>query len=272
MEINIFSTSVYTGLFAYLFERNWHYFVVGIVILMCFGLYYHITHHDEHTGNTLRDYHGIDYSHISVLLARFYLASVFLIMGGLHGVFNFVPSGTVELAPEAQAFVDGLIGTGYLLPAVKTIELIIGITFLFGLFMPLTLIVAAPIVINIAFYHLFLDWNGLPIATLMGIAMIYLTHRYRSYFAPLFAVKATLSSFHMTKQEEKEIHNILDGEDISSQNLPHFLPDKMAKKAFILVSVLCFTFMGAASLILTTDADPPGTKTKAFIDDGNYSK
>jgi len=265
MEVNIFSTSVYTGLFAYLFERNWHYFVVGTVILFCFGLYYHLTHHDEHTGNTLRDYHGVNYSYISVLLARFYLASVFLIMGGLHGVFNFVPSGTVELAPEAKAFVDGLIGTGYLLPAVKTIELIIGITFLFGLFMPLTLIVSAPIIINISLYHMFLDWSGLPIASLMGVALLYLVHRYRDYFRPLFEVKATLSSFHISQKEEKELHKILDGEDISSQNLPHFLPDKMAKKAFILVTALCFAFMAAAAMILTSDADLPGTVKRGIV-------
>ena len=93
---NIFSTSVLYGLFTYFFERNWHYFMVGVTVLAIFGLYYHITHHDEHTGNTLKLYHGIDYSNVSVLLARFYLASVFLVMGGLHGIFNFVPSGVVR--------------------------------------------------------------------------------------------------------------------------------------------------------------------------------
>ena len=53
---NIFSTSVLYGLFTYFFERNWHYFMVGVTVLAIFGLYYHITHHDEHTGNTLKLY------------------------------------------------------------------------------------------------------------------------------------------------------------------------------------------------------------------------
>jgi uncharacterized membrane protein YphA (DoxX/SURF4 family) len=217
-------------------------------------------------------HHGINYSNISVLLARFYLASVFLIMGGLHGAFNLVPTAAVEISPEALNFVSGLIGTGYLMPAVKTIELLVGITFLFGLWMPLTLVVSAPIVLNIGLYHLFLDWSGLPIALLMGVALLYLVHRYRSYFRPLFTMKAEVSSFRMTQNEEKEIHSLIDGEDISSQNLPHFLPDKMAKKAFILIAGLCFAFMAASAMILTTSPDAPGTKTKAFIDDGNYSK
>jgi hypothetical protein len=85
-------------------------------------------------------------------------------------------------------------------------------------------------------------------------------------------MKAEVSSFRMTQNEEKEIHSLIDGEDISSQNLPHFLPDKMAKKAFILIAGLCFAFMAASAMILTTSPDAPGTKTKAFIDDGNYSK
>ena len=36
MTENIFSTSVFTGLFAYLFERNWHYFMVGVTVLAIF--------------------------------------------------------------------------------------------------------------------------------------------------------------------------------------------------------------------------------------------
>ena len=69
--------------------------MVGVTVLIIFGLYYHITHHDEHTRNTLRGFHGIDFDKISILLARFFLASVFLVMGGLHGIFNFVPAGFV---------------------------------------------------------------------------------------------------------------------------------------------------------------------------------
>ena len=261
----MFSTSVFTGLLAYLFERNWHYFIIGVAVLGIFGLYYHIQGHDSHTGNTLKDVHGIDLDKISILLSRFYLASVFLIMGGLHGAFEFVPQASVEMTPEAVNFVAGLVGTGYLLPAVKAIELLVGITFLFGLWMPLTLIVAAPIVINIGLYHLFLDWSGLPIAILMGMAMIYLTHRYRSYFRPLFDLRAQVSSFSMTKKESEELHQIMDGEDISTQNLPHFDSDKMAKKAFILVAGLCFSFMGAAAMILSSDDDKPGTKIRGIV-------
>lgn len=269
---NIFSTSVLYGLFAWLFERNWHYFIIGTVMLLIFGLYYHITHHDEHTGNTFKLVHGNDWSYISILIARFFLASVFLVMGGLHGAFEFVPQAAVEMSPEALNFVAGLVGTGYLMPAVKAIELVVGITFLFGLWMPLTLIVAAPIVLNIGLYHLFLDWTGLPIAILMGAAMLYLTHRYRSFFRPFFTMRAEVSSFHMTQKEAEEVHEITDGEDISSQNLPHFLPDKMAKKAFILVSGLCFAFMAASAMILTSSPDDPGTMPRAFISEDDRYK
>ena len=45
----------------------------------------------------------------------------------------------------------------------------------------------------------------------------------------------------------------------------------MALKAFVLIAGLCFAFMGAAAMILTSSPDEPGTKTQAFIDDGSYS-
>ena len=267
MSENLFSSSVLYGLFVFLFERNWHYFMVGVTVLVIFGLYYHITHHDEHTGNTLKGFHGIDFDKISILLARFFLASVFLVMGGLHGIFEFVPTGTVEMSLEAKAFVSGLVSTGYLLPAVKIIELIVGILFLFGQFIPLTLVISAPIVLNIGLYHLFLDWSGLPIALLMGIALMYLTHRYRTYFRPFFDRNAEISTFSMTKQEAEEIHEIFDGEDVSrSQNLLRFDSDKMARKAFFLVAALAFLFMGAGAMILSSSPDEPGTKPRTFVD------
>ena len=139
--------------------------------------------------------------------------------------------------------------------------------------MPLTLLVSAPIVLNIGLYHLFLDWSGLPIAILMGAAMLYLTHRYRTYFRPFFDKKADISTFKMTKKEAEEVHELTDGEDISTQNLPHFLPDMMAKKAFILVTGLCLFFMASAAMILQSTPDDPGTKPRSFIDDdGRYAK
>ena len=120
---------------------------------------------------------------------------------------------------EAEVFVSGLVSTGYLLPTVKTIELIVGVLFLFGQFIPLTLVISAPIVLNIGLYHLFLDWSGLPIALLMGTTLLYLTHRYRTYFRLFFDRNAEISSFSMTKQEAEEMHEIFDGEDVSKSQI-----------------------------------------------------
>ena len=85
-------------------------------------------------------------------------------------------------------------------------------------------------------------------------------------------MRAEVSSFHMTQREEKEMHSLIDGEDISSQNLPHFLPDKMAKKAFVLIAGLCFAFMGAAVMIFTSSPDAPGTMPRAFISEDDRYK
>ena len=73
----------------------------------------------------------------------------------------------------------------------------------------------------------------------------------------------------MSEKKEKEMHSFLDAEDISSQNLPHILPDKMAQKAFILVASLCFAFMAAAAVILTSPPNNPDTKPKASVSEDN---
>ena len=112
---------------------------------------------------------------------------------------------------------------------------------LFGQFIPMTLVVSAPIILNIGLYHLFLDWSGLPIALLMGTTLMYLTHRYRTYFRLFFDRNAEISSFSMTKQESEEMYEIFDGEDVSkSQNLLQVDADKIARKAFFLVADLAF--------------------------------
>ena len=193
MSEALFSTNVLTGLLNIMIASNYHYFLVGVFVLACYGFYYHHTLH-EGESNTLVGVHGFHLDRVSILISRFFLGGVFLIVGGLHGIFNFVPTDT-NLSSEAQLVVDGLPATGYLFPAVKTIELLLGVAFLFGLYMPLTLVVSAPIVFNIGLYHLFLDHSGLPIAILMGVAVLYLTHRYRTHFRPLFTNHPVVSDF-----------------------------------------------------------------------------
>ena len=60
-----------------------------------------------------------------------------------------------------------------------------------GLWIPLALILSAPIVLNIALYHLFLAQSGLGIAIVLVCLELYLAFRYRNVFIPLFQMRPT---------------------------------------------------------------------------------
>ena len=86
------------------------------------------------------------------LVARILLGLVFTAsaIAGLTGQLP-PPEG-----PEAQAFMGTLFSSG-LLVFVKIIELLTGLALISGFFVPLALVMLAPIIVNILYYHLSLD-------------------------------------------------------------------------------------------------------------------
>lgn len=102
------------------------------------------------------------------LIARFLLGLIFTVFG-LNGFLNFLPAPPLS-GPEAE-FLGAMIKTGYFFTIVKLIEVISGILLLVGFYVPLALILLAPIVFQIFFFHLFL--NGIA-ATPMAIILIIL--------------------------------------------------------------------------------------------------
>lgn len=58
----------------------------------------------------------------------------------------------------------GLAGTGYMFQLIKIIEVAVGAMLVLDLFVPLALVLIAPISVNILLVHTLLDTGGLPIA------------------------------------------------------------------------------------------------------------
>lgn len=85
-----------------------------------------------------------------------------------------------------KTFSDGLEASVYLMPTVKVIELLCGLAFLSGRFVPLATVLIAPIVVNILGVHLFLAHEGLPLAVFLVLATVFLAWHHRDSFKPLF--------------------------------------------------------------------------------------
>ncbi|MFW7381932.1 MAG: DoxX family membrane protein [Oligoflexus sp.] len=121
------------------------------------------------------------------LIARVLLGLVFL-LGGITGLFNLVPPPP-DLPERLQTFNEGLAASGYFFPLLKATETICGALLISGFFVPLALVILAPIVLNIILVHAFLAPSGLPVALIMGVLLIYLAffaQPYARVVKPLF--------------------------------------------------------------------------------------
>lgn len=107
------------------------------------------------------------------VVARVLLGLVFL-ASGVAGLMNKIPQPT-DLPERLQTFNNGLMASGYFLPLLQLTQAVCGLLLVTGMFVPLALVVLAPVVVNIFFVHLFLEPNGLILACILGVLMIFLS-------------------------------------------------------------------------------------------------
>ena len=89
------------------------------------------------------------------------------------------PTGAMKI------FSDGMKASVYLMPLVKTVELLCAIAFLSGRFVPLASVLIMPNIVNIFFVHLFLGPEGLPVAIFLIAANLFVAYDYREVYKPL---------------------------------------------------------------------------------------
>jgi putative oxidoreductase len=123
---------------------------------------------------------------IAVIIVRVLMGLLFL-FASIVVLFNLVPQP--ELTGRVKTFMEGVNATGYLMTMIKVTELLCGIAFVSGYFVPLATIVIAPIIVNIFFFHAFVDTSGLSVAVFLVLANAFLAYAYRDKFKPLLEAK-----------------------------------------------------------------------------------
>jgi putative oxidoreductase len=123
--------------------------------------------------------------------ARLLLGLIFVTFG-LNGLLHFVPQPPVPV--PAAAFAGALGATGYMFPLIKVTEIATGLLLLSGRFVPLALVVLAPVVVNIVAFHLFLAPAGLALPFVVLTLGLYLAWTERQAFAPLFVARGVAVS------------------------------------------------------------------------------
>jgi hypothetical protein len=88
------------------------------------------------------------------------------------------------------AFGNGLAASGYMPVLLGGTQVVAGALLLVNRFVPLALVLLAPVIVNIVFFHAFLQRSGLVVALPVAAIEIYLGWAYRDYFRSVLTTRA----------------------------------------------------------------------------------
>ena len=104
---------------------------------------------------------------------------------GLEGFLHFMPQPSEPPPAGAMALAGAMIKSGYLFQLVKGTEVLVGTLLLTNRFVPLALVLIAPVIVNIFAFHAFLAPAGLALPIVLIVAELYLARSYRDAFTPM---------------------------------------------------------------------------------------
>lgn len=123
---------------------------------------------------------------IAVIVVRTLMGLLFL-FASIVVLFKLIPKP--ELTGTVKTFNEGLEAVGYFMPLLKVTELLCGLAFVTGRYVPLATVVIAPIVVNIFMFHAFVDRSGLPVAIFLVLANAFVAYYHRKSYEGLLQAR-----------------------------------------------------------------------------------
>lgn len=120
---------------------------------------------------------------IATIIVRSLIGAL-LLFASISYFFHLFPEP--PLTGDMKTFNDGLKASGYLVPLVKTVELLCGIAYITGKFNRIANIILMPISINIFFTHICLAPEGIPVAIFLLVGNIFLIYSKWDSYKGLF--------------------------------------------------------------------------------------
>ena len=118
---------------------------------------------------------------IAALICRVLLGLIFVVFGS-NTFLHFIPMPPPQ--GQAGAFLGAMFTSGYM-QAVALFQIVGGLLLLIGRFVPLGLTLVGPVIVNILFFHLFLEPSGLPLAIVVSVLSLVVLAYHRQSFAGL---------------------------------------------------------------------------------------
>lgn len=112
---------------------------------------------------------------------------LFWLIFGLNYFVQLFPTP----APQGNAatLMNGLDAAGYMLPMMYATQFACGALLLAGRFVPLSLVLLAPITLNIVLYDLFLNPSGLAIGAVVAAIHATLLYRHQKVYMELLTTR-----------------------------------------------------------------------------------
>ena len=122
------------------------------------------------------------------------LLGLIYVFFGLNFFLHFLPMPPPPAEPgAAENFMGGLFQAGYFFPMVKGLEVLLGGFLLLNFFTPLSLIILAPISLNIFLFHAFLAPANIGLSIVILVLHIFLFWAYKNSYRTVLNPKVLLS-------------------------------------------------------------------------------
>ena len=117
---------------------------------------------------------------IATVIARVLLGLIFVVFGS-NIFLHFIPMPPPPPGPSGD-YTKALFVTHYL-HVVAVFQIVGGLLLLIGRFVPLGLVLLAPVIVNIDLVHILMEPSGLPMAIVVLLLLVFLIWQYRDAFA-----------------------------------------------------------------------------------------
>jgi hypothetical protein len=126
----------------------------------------------------------------ATVIFRVLLGFLYMVFG-LDYFLHFIPYQPLHTG-AAEALKSGLIGTGYIYPMMKTIQVLAGISLLIDRYAPFSAVVVFPISLNVLLFHTILVPSGWLMGVFLMVPNLFLGYAYRKYYAGMFVKKPSV--------------------------------------------------------------------------------
>jgi len=127
---------------------------------------------------------------IVTLIARVLLGLMFLVFG-LNGFLHFIPQGPMPATGPAGRFLGALMESHYFVP-IFLLQIVSGALFLVNRYVPLALMLIAPVIVNILLFHSLMNPGGLPPGLIATALWVVVAYGVRSAFAGILQKNAKI--------------------------------------------------------------------------------